>query len=318
MSTTAPQPDTARPTTATPRNRRQGRTGRKGGGSRIDRSYPLWFYAPSGLIYIVLFAVPTILGFYFAFTRWTLFESKFIGFDNFVTFFEQPNLIGSLRNTLIYAVITSGSKVILGLVLAVLLSTAIMGRNYLRNVVFFPALVSAVGVGLTFQVLLNPTTGLVNKALGAIGIDGPGWLVDPNLALLSVAGIDIWKGVGLATLIYIAGIAAIPSEYFEAARMDGANSWNIFRNIILPLSFPATATVILLSLIGGLRSFDLIWTTTQGGPGFASDVVASVIYKQYQAGFYGLSTAGNVILFIVVAAIVFPLSRWLNKREVSL
>jgi raffinose/stachyose/melibiose transport system permease protein len=111
---------------------------------------------------------------------------------------------------------------------------------------------------------------------------------------------------------------AIPQEYFEAARVDGANSWHVFRNIILPLSFPATTTVVILSLIGGLRSFDLIWATTQGGPGFSSDVLASVIYKQYQAGFYGLSTAGNVVLFITVAAIVFPLSRWLNRREVSL
>ena len=130
--------------------------------------------------------------------------------------------------------------------------------------------------------------------------------------------IDVWSGIGLATLIYIAGIAAIPNEFFEAARVDGASSWQMFRNIILPLSFPATSTVILLSLIGGLRRFDLIWATTGGGPGFASDVIASVVYKQYQAGFYGLSTAGNVLLFIVVTAIIFPLSRWLNSKETAL
>src|ERR671920_1208472 len=171
------------------------------------------------------------------------------------------------------------------------------------------------GVGLTFQVLLNPTTGLVNRALAVVGITGPRWLVDPDIALLSVAAIDVWKGVGLATLIYIAGIVAIPQEYYEAARVDGASSWNVFRSIILPLSFPATSTVIILSLIGGLRSFDLIWTTTQGGPGFASDVIASVIYKQYQAGFYGLSTAGNVVLFVVVTIIVVPLTWWLNRGE---
>lgn len=286
--------------------------------SRLDKSYPLWFYLPGGAIYLVLFIVPTVLGFYFAFTRWTLFDSTFVGFDNFVRFFEDPSLIGSLRNTLVYAFVTSASKVVLGLLLAVLLTAPIIARGYLRSVVFFPVLVSAVGVGLTFQVLLNPSTGLVNEALGAIGIDGPRWLVDPNIALLSVAAIDIWKGVGLATLIYIAGIAAIPPEYYEAARVDGAGSWQVFRSIILPLSFPATSTVIILSLIGGLRSFDLIWTTTQGGPGFASDVLASIIYKQYQAGFFGLSTAGNVVLFVVVTAIIYPLSRWLAKREVSL
>ena len=100
--------------------------------------------------------------------------------------------------------------------------------------------------------------------------------------------------------------------------MDGAGSWQQFRRIVLPLSRPATVTVIILSLIGGLRSFDLIWAMTRGGPGFTSDVIASVIYKQYQAGFYGLSTAGNVVLFIVVTAIILPLSWFLNRKEVDL
>jgi raffinose/stachyose/melibiose transport system permease protein len=285
----------------------------------VDKTYPLWFHIPGGLVYLVLFIVPTVFSFYFAFTRWTLFKATFIGFENFVLFFNEPGLIGSLKNTLIYGVLTSTAKVVLGMLLAVVLSAPIIARGYLRSVTFFPVLISAVGVGLTFQVLLDPFNGIVNKAITAItGADGPGWLTDPNIALLSVVGIDVWKGIGLATLIYIAGIAAIPNEYFEAARVDGANSWQMFRNIILPLSFPATSTVIILSLIGGLRSFDLIWTTTQGGPGFASDVIASVVYKQYQAGFYGLSTAGNVILFIVVTAIVYPLSRWLNSKETVL
>ena len=104
-------------------------------------------------------------------------------------------------------------------------------------------------------------------------------------------------------------------EYYEAAEVDGASKWDVFRNIMLPLARPATASVITLSLIGGLRSFDLIWAMTKGGPGFASDVIASVIYKQYQAGFYGLSTAGSVVLFLLVTLIVVPLTRWLNRGE---
>jgi raffinose/stachyose/melibiose transport system permease protein len=135
--------------------------------------------------------------------------------------------------------------------------------------------------------------------------------------LFSIALVDVWKGVGLATVIYIAGLVSIPQEYYEAAEVDGAGRWNIFRNIMLPLARPATATVITLSLIGGLRSFDLIWAMTKGGPGFASDVIASVIYKQYQAGFYGLSTAGSVVLFLVVTIIVVPLTWWLNRGEES-
>src|SRR5262249_30594241 len=145
----------------------------------------------------------------------------------------------------------------------------------------------------------------------------PDWLGDPSTALLSVAMVDVWKGVGLATVIYIAGILSIPSEYYEAVAVDGGGAWTKFRNVTLPLARPATFTGIPLSLIGGLRSFDLIWTMTGGGPGFSSDVIASVIYKQYQAGFFGLATAGNVVLFVLVALIVFPLFRWFNSREVE-
>lgn len=286
-------------------------------GRKMRSMYPSWFYIPAAGLYVVLFAVPTFASFYFSLTRWSLFDVHFIGLDNFVQFFSDPQLSQAVTNTLIYAIVTSGAKVILGLALAVLLTSEIIGRGYLRAVSFFPVLVSTIGVGLTFKVLLDPFDGLVNGALSVFGIQGPGWLTDPNLALLSVAFVDIWKGLGIATLIYIAGIVAIPQEYFEAARVDGASAWKVFRNITFPLSWPATGTVIILSLIGGLRSFDLIWAMTKGGPGFSSDVIASVIYKQYQAGFYGLSTAGNVVLFVVVMAVMIPLSIFINKRSVD-
>ena len=284
---------------------------------RRKSPYPLWFYVPAGVLFLVLFVLPTFASFYFSLTRWTLFDVQFIGLDNFVTFFTEPTLYSGFIHTLIYAFVTCFAKIVLGIMLAVLLTSALIGRGYLRTVVFFPVLVSAIGVGFTFQVLLDPFHGPLNAALAKIGITGPGWLTNPNLALYSVAGIDVWKGVGIATLIFIAGIVAIPSEYYEAARVDGASGWQIFWTVTLPLLRPATATVILLALIGGLRSFDIIWATTQGGPGFSSDVIASVIYKQYQAGFYGLSTAGNVVLFVVVTAIVVPLNWWLTRREVA-
>src|SRR4029077_8714727 len=126
--------------------------------------------------------------------------TEFVGLDNFRTFFSEPSLAKSMVNTVIYAVLTSGAKVILGMLLGVLLTSQIIGRGYLRNVVFFPVLVSTVGVGITFSVLMNPTEGLINQVLGTFGITGPAWLTNPSLALISVALVDIWKGVGLATL----------------------------------------------------------------------------------------------------------------------
>jgi raffinose/stachyose/melibiose transport system permease protein len=278
--------------------------------------YPYWFLIIPAVIYAIFFIVPTLSSFYYSFTRWDLFTATWIGFKNYQSFFAEQALVIGLRNTLIYAVLTSGLKVVLGMALALLLTSKIIARGYLRSVIFFPVLVSAIGIGLTFTVLMSPE-GLINTALGAVGVNGPGWLTNPNLALISVALVDVWKGVGLATVIYIAGLVSIPGEYYEAAEVDGASKWQVFRQIMLPLARPATASVITLSLIGGLRSFDLIWAMTKGGPGFASDVIASVIYKQYQAGFYGLSTAGSVVLFLLVTIIVVPLTRWLNRGDVS-
>ena len=116
---------------------------------------------------------------------------------------------------------------------------------------------------------------------------------------------DVWKGVGLATVIFIAGILSIPEEYYDAVAST-AGAWRQVLEHHRAAGRPATFTVILLSFIGGLRSFDLIWTMTRGGPGFSTDVIASIIYKQYQAGFYGLSTAGNVVLFVAGRAHRLP------------
>nr|WP_276538629.1 sugar ABC transporter permease [Murimonas intestini] len=124
--------------------------------------------------------------------------------------------------------------------------------------------------------------------------------------MYSVIFTDVWKGVSIVTAIYIAGLQAIDRNYYEAASIDGAGGWQRLVHITLPLIRPSMNSVILLSLIGGLRNFVMIWAMTGGGPGFATDVLSSAVYKQYAAGFYGLSTAGNVIMFILVAAFGYP------------
>ena len=284
----------------------------------LDKTYSYWFLLPAALIYGLFFLVPTLVSFFFSMTRWTLTEWNFVGFDNFVTFFSESSLNIGLVNTLVFAVVTAGLKVVVGFLLAVLLTSELRTKHILRSVIFFPTLVSTIAVGITFSNLFHPTMGAINGMLAQIGIAGPDWLGDVHLALLSVAFVDVWKGVGIALVIFIAGILAIPEHYYEALSIDGGNSWNKFWSLTVPLARPALNSVILLAFIGGLRSFDLIWTMTGGGPGFTTDLIASIIYKQYQAGFYGLATAGNVILVILVSALAFPLFRFLTKTEVDL
>lgn len=284
----------------------------------IEREYSYFFLLPAALVFGALFLVPVLLSFFFAFTRWTLTEWNLVGWDNFITFFSEPSLNIGFRNTLLYAVFTSGLKVILGFLLGAFLCGPLRTRDYLRSIIFFPTILSTIAVGITFSTLMHPSKGLINGLLQLIGIPGPDWLGNPHLALFSVILVDVWKGVGMATVIYIAGINAIPKDYYEALMIDGGSSFHKVWYITLPLSRPAMNSVILLSFIGGLRSFDLIWTMTKGGPGFATDLIASIIYKQYSGGFYGLATAGNVILFILIAILVVPLNRFLTKSEVAL
>ena len=137
----------------------------------------------------------------------------------------------------------------------------------MQSIVFFPNLVSTIAVGITFTALMHPSKGLINKCLGMIGIQGIDWLGNTKLALFSVIGTDVWKGLGVASVIFIAGIQAIDKTYYEAAVIDGADKWKQLLYITLPLARPAMNSVIMLSFIGGMRSFDLIWAMTGGGPG---------------------------------------------------
>lgn len=280
-------------------------------------TYPHWFYLPAVITFSIFFIIPTVSAFYFSLTRWTIFNATFIGFDNYISFLSDPMLSSGLKNTIIYAILTSGFKTILALPLAVLLTSEIRFKGFYRSIVFFPVLVSTIAVGITFSILMQPNTGMFNVIFSHLGIPQVDWLGNPKIALYSVIFVDIWKGIGIATVIYMAGIMAIPLDYFDAMKLEGG-FWIKFRHVIIPLVRNSTFTIILLSFIGGLRSFDLIWAMTGGGPGFASDVLTSVIYKQYQAGFYGLSTAGNVILFIMVTIIIFPLRKFLESKEIEL
>lgn len=280
--------------------------------------YAGWLLIPGMVIYGIFFLLPTLLSFFFSMTVWNLTEWRFSGFDNFLMFFREPSLFIAVKNTLVYAVVTSGGKTVVALVVAVVLASSLPTRNFLRSVIFFPTIISTIAVGIVFSSLLHPSRGLVNAALALVGIDGPDWLGNPGLALYSVALVDLWRGVGMAMVIYLAGISAIPVEYGEALRVDGGNAWDKFRHITLPLLRSSMNSVIILSFIGGLRSFDLIWAMTGGGPGFASEILASLVYKQYVSGFYGLSTAGNIIMLVLVAALALPLYLRLTKKEVAL
>lgn len=283
------------------------------------KPYSYWLMTPGLAIYIVIFAIPTLASFYFALTRWDLINAEFIGLENFKTFFTQRNTSIALGHTFIYAFGTSLSKVVFALLIAVGLSSKyVRSRTYLKSLVYFPTMLSAVAVGITFTALMHPTTGLFNQVLRLFGSDGVKWLTDGDIALYSVMFVDFWKGVGTSTVIYLAGLGAIPKDYYEAADLDGAGPIQRFFRVTLPLMVPSINSVLTLSLIGGLKSYELLWTMTEGGPGYSTEILGTVTYKLFARGNYGIATAGNVVMFVIICLIVFPLNSYVSKKAVNL
>ena len=279
--------------------------------------YSNWFMMPAMVIFTIFFLIPTVISLFFSLTVWNFDSFTFCGLDNYRTFFSDESLYHSIINTLIYAVLTCVLKLVLAFFLAVFLTSKIKTKNFLRSVVFFPNLISTVAVGITFSALMHPTKGVINQVIEALGGTAVDWLGNTDIALYSVIMTDVWKGVGVATVIFIAGMQSTDRTFYEAASIDGASAWQRLKSITVPLSRPAMNSVIILSFIGGLRTFDLIWAMTGGGPGYATEVMASTVYKQYAAGYYGLSTAGNVIMFVLIALLAFPVQKFLLSKEVD-
>ena len=286
--------------------------------SSTSKLYSYTFFIPAVIVYFLFFIAPTFLSFFFSLTIWTLSDWSFTGLDNFRIFLTEPSLNIGFRNSLSYAIATCALKVILGFLLAAFLCTDLKSKSFLRSIIYFPNILSTIAVGIMFSSLMHPSKGLINTTLAAMGIHGPDWLGDPRMALFSVVLVDVWKGVGIAMTIFIAGIQAIPQHYYEAIMIDGGSSFHKLRFITFPLSRSSMNSVIMLAFIGGIRSFDLIWVMTKGGPGFTSDLIASIIYKQLQGGFYGIATAGNVVLFFIVSLLAVPMYRYLTRVEVDL
>ena len=281
------------------------------------QKYSVWYILPALTVFTVLFIVPMIISVFFSMTVWSFADFRFVGLQNYKMFFEDSQLLQGLGNTLIYAFSTSMSKVVLALLISIFLTSNIRLRGALRSVVFFPHLVSNVAIGITFCALMHPTKGVFNAVLTSFGLKTSKFVYSPNTSLISVIVTDVWKGLSVSTVIYIAGLQAIDRTYYEAAEIDGASRLQTFWNITLPLVRPAMNSVIILSLIGGLKSFDLIKTMTDGGPGNSSTVLALTVYRQFANGYYGMSTTGNIIMLVMISLISYPLQKFLLSREVS-
>lgn len=284
------------------------------------KMYSYWLVIPALILYCVFFILPTLTGLYYSFTDWSPMKEKitYNGLENFRYIFENDVTRLAIKNTLIYAVIVVIFKNLFGLLLALAMNSAIRTRNWLRGIFYAPAIVSTIVIGLVFIPILHPN-GMVNQALTNIGLGSltQYWLTDPKIVMFTIASVSIWQWAGYHMAIYLAGLQGISSEFYEAAKIDGANAFHRFRHITLPLMAASLNINIILSLIGGIRVFSEVYALTNGGPGNASQVLASYILVLFGEGRWGLGTAMNTVLFLFVAVVSIPLLYKMRKQEVE-
>lgn len=264
-----------------------------------------WGYAfllPTIIGFVIFTAIPVVMSFYYSLTSYDGIQApEFVGLRNYLNLISQKEFRNALWNTACYTVGVVPLGTLLALVIAVMLNQKIKGVGIYRSAFFIPVIVSTVSVAMVWQWMYNQDYGLINAALGALGLPQPGWLSTKELAMISVIIMSIWKGLGFNIVILLAGIQGISSSVYEAAEIDGAGAFRKFRNITVPLVRPTVTFVLIISLINAFQAFDQIYIMTKGGPAKATEVVVYLIYMNAFHFFkQGYASAMAYVLFIII------------------
>ena len=286
-----------------------------------DKKAICLFIAPGGILFTIVLLVPIAYAFYISMCDWNaLTPPKFIGFENYLKIFTNDSIMKTaIKNSLFFTTFSLVTQQVLGLFLAVILSNLVKGKNLFKNIYYLPCVLSSAALGLLFSFLLNPKMGL-NQVLAIFGIEGPLWLMDVKgfipLPMWVIGTVATWQYVGTTMMLYMAAIAGIPSSLYEASYIDGANKWQSFKNITVPLIKPMAKTTISLTCIGSLKFFDLIYNMTQGGPNHKTEVLATQLYNEGFSYFkYGYASAISVVLLCMCLLVTFVINKTIKVED---
>lgn len=271
---------------------------------------------PNVLLIIAFTYRPVLSNIYYSTLDWTLGAATAVsvGFANYVEFFTSPDFAEIAQVTVLFTVATVGGSMVLGLLIALALNKKVPGVGFARAAVFSPFVLSGVGVGLIWSFIFDPTVGILAGVLRGIGLASPEWFNDPQLALVMVIIVYVWKNMGYAAVIYLAGLQSIPLDLREAAALDGAGPWRTFRSVVLPLLSPTTFFLLVTSVLNSLQAFDIIRIMTPLGQG-----TNTLIYEAYLQAFGGYNRAGysatvSTVLFGVLVIFTLVQILFLEKR----
>lgn len=275
---------------------------------------------PALLIYVVFAIYPIILSFYYSVMNWDGFtDMQFVGLKNFVKIFHDPIFWNSTENNIFVVLASVFGQIPIALFIALLLNSKIKGAKIFRTIGFMPVVISTVIISITWNLIYNSQDGLLNTFLHGIGLGSlaQNWLGDPKWAMASVCITVIWQFVGLYLIIFLAALQNVPTDIVEAARIDGASEWMITWKITLPMIWDAILVAVILCISGSLRTFDLIYVMTNGGPSHATDVMALYMFNKTFDGLqYGYGSAVSVVIFFFSLILIFIVTKLLGRKMI--
>jgi len=277
-------------------------------------------YIPALVLFAIFVVYPFIMGIRYSFLNWNGYSqtSSFVGLENFKYLFKDPNLLLSFKNTLIYGFGSTLFQQILGLSYALLLNSYFRVRTIARTFIYLPVLIAAVIMGYMWYFLFQYNQGALNDVLGLFGLDKLDWLANGSRAVRLIVLVNTLQYCGISMIIYLAGLQSIPDIYFEAANIDGASAFAKFKHITLPLLIPAIVTSLTINLIGGLKLFDVIKALTNGGPGYATHSISTLItYSYFNSQKAGYASAMGIFLFALIMFVSVVLQKSLKSKEVE-
>ena len=279
------------------------------------------FYIPALLLILFFVLWPLIEAFRISFTQWNGYSQdyKYIGIKNYLKLFKDSNFLISFRNTIIYGFGSTLLQNLLGLAYAVFLNSRFKGHSIVRTFIYMPVMISSLIMGFIIYFFVMYNRGVFNEIIGIFGMTAVDWMASGNRGVIIITLMNSWQYVGIAMVIYMAGLQNIPKMYLEAAEIDGANPWQRFRHITFPLLLPSISSAVVLNLIGGLKLYDIIISLSGGGPGFSTHSLASYVSNQYfKAQNAGYSAAVGIFTFLFIMVVSNIFTNYFSKKEVDM
>lgn len=275
------------------------------------------YLLPNFIGFMIFTGIPIIFGLLISFTDYNGFKWKFVGLKNYIKMFGNSQFRAAFSNNMFYSLTSVPLTILFSLLLALAVNRVLKGSGLFKTLFFFPNLTSMVAVGCVSLMLFQPVNGPINQALRILGFAEehlPKWFMATKTAMLTVVLVVVWKQAGYYMIMFIGGLKAIPYHLYEAAKIDGANSWQLFWSVTWPMLSPTTFMVTILTIISSFQVFDIISVTTEGGPGRSTQVL---VYQIYQNAFrdwkMGYASAIAYFLFVIIMAVT--LIQWRGQKK---